>query len=500
MTSVLHARLTPAIVVPMIVIAVAWLAVSVPRWRQVAWRDQLDSPLDLLPRQARVGGMWVPWKVLLNQQEVALPSLVLLRVRNTGFTTISKVGIRRPLTFTFPGRNVVEYVVTDCHGISPDTIQPPGESELSVVGNRIILPRFPIRSRASFKLLVLLSGAGHGVLGKGRVRRGRVVHETRRRGPLARNVAFGTVVALLVGAQAGVALGEGPPVPSSCRSGHIAIDGSTAFAPTAQQIAQAYTTVCRHAVITVTGNATFNGLDALSSPASQQGDPGSVQIAMSDGPAPAGYSTLVGDPVAVIIFAVVVNKRAGVFNLTPDQLRGIFAGTVTNWHQVGGARVPVRIVARTSGSGTRRTFDEKVLGGNEPGSSSYDCLTRNALPRSPVIRCEVDSTKTLLQRVNAIPGAIGYAQITAASSYPDVERVKINGWDPDIGAIEGRWYAFWTVEHLYTYGHPSSSSLTAAFLSYLSSDTAKDILRSAAFTPCNDRKQAQVTALCQRRS
>jgi ABC-type phosphate transport system substrate-binding protein len=495
--SAFDTRLTPAIVVPIIVIALAWLVVSVPRWRQVAWRDQMDTPLDLLPPEARAGGMWVPWKVLLNQREVPLPSLVLLRVRNTGFTTIRKVGIRRPITFTFPGRDVVEYAVTDCRGIAADTIQPPGESELSVIGNRIILPRFPMRSRASFKLLVLLSGSGQGVLGKGRVSRGRVVHEARRRGPVARNVVFGTLLAVLAGAQAGVAFGEGPPIPSSCRGGHIAIEGSTAFAPAATQLAQAYTAVCRDASITVTANATFNGLDALSTPPSRKGDPPAVQIAMSDGLAPAGYSALVGHPVAVIVFAVVVNRQAGVFNLTTAQLRGIFAGKITNWRQVGGASMPVRIVARTSGSGTRHTFDSKVLGGGEPSPSSYDCVTRNALPSSPVIKCEVDSTKTLLQRVNSIPGAIGYAQITDASSYPNVERVKINGWDPDIGAIEGNSYPYWTVEQLYTHGQPPSTSLTAAFLSYMSSDTAKDILRSDAYTPCNDRAQPLVAVLCQ---
>ena len=48
---------------------------------------------------------------------------------------------------------------------------------------------------------------------------------------------------------------------------------------------------------------------------------------MSDGPAPGGYPALTGHPVAVIIFAVVVNKQAGVFNLTTAQLREMFAGT-----------------------------------------------------------------------------------------------------------------------------------------------------------------------------
>jgi ABC-type phosphate transport system substrate-binding protein len=455
----------------------------------------MDTPLDLLPRQARAGGMWVPWKVLLNQREVAHPSLVLLRVRNTGFSGVRRAGIRRPLTFTFPGRTVVEYVVTDCHGITPEEIQPPGESELSVVDNRIILPRFPMRTRASFKLLVLLSGPGNGVLGKGRLRRGRVVHERRRRGPMARNVTFGALVALLIAAQAGVAVGMGPPVPASCRNGDLALDGSTAFTPAASKIAAAYTGVCRDAHITVTGNASFNGLDNLT-PASQNGTPGSVQIAMSDGPAPAGFDKVNGHPVAVVLFAVVVNMHADVLNLTTAELRGIFSGTITNWQQVGGARLPVRIVARTSGSGTRRAFDSKVLGGSEPEPSSYDCVTKGAAPASPVVRCEVDTTTTLLKRVNAVPGAIGYAQITDATAYGNVKSVEINGWDANIGTVQRGSYPYWTVEYLYTNGLPPAGSLTAAFLSYMNSDTAENILRANNYTPCNDRQETQVAALC----
>jgi ABC-type phosphate transport system substrate-binding protein len=181
--------------------------------------------------------------------------------------------------------------------------------------------------------------------------------------------------------------------------------------------------------------------------------------------------------VAVIIFAVVVNKQAGVFNLTTAQLREMFAGTITNWKQVGGADLPVRLVGRTSESGTRRAFDTKVLGGrDEPQFSSYDCVSKNAVPSSPVVRCEVPDTGTLLKRINAIPGTIGYAQISDAASYPNLERVKL--------------------EYLYTYGPAAPKSLAAAFLSYVNTDTSRDILRGGAYTPCVDRDQRLPVTLC----
>ena len=467
----------------------------------------MDTRIGPMSREARDGGPWAIWKVLPHHDEVAQPSLVLLRIRNSGFRGIGKDDMRRPITLTFPGRVVKEFTVTECRGVTSQMIKPRGDLDSSqIADNRISLPRFPMRRRAGFKLLVLLSGAGRGVVVKGHLRRGSVVQESRVAGPLAMNIAFGSVLLLLLGVQAGITFSQTPALPSGCASGHLALEGSTAFAPAAQEIGKAYTTVCDSATVSVSAIATFNGLNAVAT-AGSAGEPlamakapapqTATQIAMSDGPAPSGYPTLVGHPVAVILFAVVVNKQAGVYNLTTAQLRGIFLGTITNWKQIDGVNLPIRIVARTTASGTRRAFDQKVLGGQaEPPFSSYDCISKNAVPASRVIRCEVSDTSTLLQRVNAIPGAIGYAQISDAATYPNIEPIKINGWDSTIGDVEQGFYPFWTVEYLYTSGSPARGSLAADFLSYMRSATSSDILRGDDYTPCVDRGQSLMSTLC----
>lgn len=112
-----------------------------------------------------------------------------------------------------------------------------------------------------------------------------------------------------------------------------------------------------------------------------------------------------------------------------------------------------------------------------------------------MIRCEVADTSTLLQRVNTIPGAIGYAQTSDAASYANVETVAINGWAAGTGPVVQGAYAFWTVEHLYTNGQPAAGSLTAAFLAYMGSLTASDILRGDEYTPCTGQAHGPVAAL-----
>jgi ABC-type phosphate transport system substrate-binding protein len=319
------------------------------------------------------------------------------------------------------------------------------------------------------------------------------------------NVAFGSVLLLLVGIQAGITFSQTPTLPPWCASGRLALEGSTAFAPAGQEIGKAYLAGCPSAAVSVSAIATFNGLNAVVTSGSAGQSQATAkattpeiatQIAMSDGLAPAGYPTLVGHPVAVILFAVVVNRKDNVYNLTVAQLRDIFLGTITNWKQVNGANLPISIVARTTASGTRRAFDQKVLGRAEPPFSSYNCISKNAVPAAKVNRCEVTDTSTLLSRVNAIPGAIGYAQISDASTYRNVEPIKINGWDPALGAVEQGLYPYWTVEYLYTSGSPARGSLAADFLSYMDSPTSSDILRSLDYTPCVDRGQSLMNTLC----
>jgi phosphate transport system substrate-binding protein len=222
----------------------------------------------------------------------------------------------------------------------------------------------------------------------------------------------------------------------------------------------------------------------------------STQIAMSDGPAPVGYPTLVGHRVAVIVFTVVVNKGDNIFNLTTAQLRDIFLGQITNWKQVNGVNLPISLVARTTASGTRRAFDQEVLGGRaEPPFTSYNCSTENVVTTARYTRCEVTDTSTLLEKVNTIPGAIGYAQYSDAGPYPNVTRISINGADSSIGDVEGHTYPFWTVEYLYTSGPPpAGGSLASDFLGYLNNTTSSDILRAENYITCVDR--GQVNPLC----
>ena len=144
MADLAHPRLVAAIVAAIIAVAAIWISIAASRWRRITWRDHMDTKISALPVEARESGPWAVWRVLTHHEEVAQPSLVLLRIRNSGLRSISQADVRRPLTFTFPGRVVKEFTVTDCRDVSRQEIQPPGDlSSPQPVENAISLPSFP---------------------------------------------------------------------------------------------------------------------------------------------------------------------------------------------------------------------------------------------------------------------------------------------------------------------------------------------------------------------
>ncbi|HEX4578970.1 MAG TPA: substrate-binding domain-containing protein, partial [Candidatus Dormibacteraeota bacterium] len=161
--------------------------------------------------------------------------------------------------------------------------------------------------------------------------------------PRSRLVAAGVAVASLLtlaacgdstntsGGGSQAALATPSPV-ATCVPGSISADGSSAIKALIQKAADNYQAQCSGATITVAATNSSTGVTKAAS--------GAVDIGDSD--VPAGLvqgvdaSTIVDHPVAIVLFAVVVNSGAGVSNLTSQQIRDIYSGKDTNWSQVGG--------------------------------------------------------------------------------------------------------------------------------------------------------------------
>src|SRR5262249_40090414 len=109
--------------------------------------------------------------------------------------------------------------------------------------------------------------------------------------------------------------------------------------------------------------------------------------------------------------AVVVNPGNKLTNLTLDQVKGIFGGTVKSWKELGGEDKPITVITREEGSGTRGAFEELVM--------KKDKIATSALVQ--------DSTGAVREMVHGDANAIGYISLGQVND--QVRAVQLGGVD-----------------------------------------------------------------------
>jgi ABC-type phosphate transport system substrate-binding protein len=549
--------------------------------KRIAWRDYMDDEITLHPvqqQQVDQSGGKLGFSVYTEtpnpadpenptRTSVDEPSMVLLRIRNAGFVSVSGSEINPPLKFVFPGREVRAAQPIEAEGnvkenlllLPGDTLKPEnadkaeqkakrkaekkarradarkslatrlrrfadgsggdrasgGDSarhkETSAVGSSAkdfvtLNPEVTINRRDRITAMVLLSGAPSDPKERiqqdeGKIADGHIYRELPRRGLVA--IPFQTLALILVPvALLGVTIGQlltplprttGGPAP--CPGGDLTLIGSTAFSPVAKQIADDYAKGCPAAKITVptSNSGSGAGLGELET-RGRQGTADGL-IAMSDGPAPPTFHGLRGTPTAIIVYTVIVNSGIPVYDLTASEIRNIFNGSMTSWPVQGSHNVPIRIIGREPGSGSRNTFDRYVLGLPAPAAGTGNCGSDSHPPA--VVSC-VESTGNMLEGVSALEGAIGYAQTGDVATYAGGGLRAVS-----LGGIEGRFgntgpsarnYPFWNVEYLYTYG--PATGLASRLLQYLGTSDAVSALEAAGYTPCLGTARGPARTVC----
>jgi phosphate transport system substrate-binding protein len=106
-------------------------------------------------------------------------------------------------------------------------------------------------------------------------------------------------------------------------------------------------------------------------------------------------SPLLAWPIAQDGIAVIVHPNNPVTDLSPDQLRAIFQGQVSNWRELGGPNLDLVVISREDGSGTRAEFETLVMGRRR---------TTFAARIAP-------SSTGMIASVAATPGGIGYVSL-----------------------------------------------------------------------------------------
>ena len=168
--------------------------------------------------------------------------------------------------------------------------------------------------------------------------------------------------------------------------------------------------------------------------------------------------------------AVVVHPDNPVDELTMDQLRQIFNGTLNNWKQVGGPDQPIQVLSRESNSGTYVFFNEHVLKKDDFGRE---------------VRL-MPSNAAIVQAVSQDRWSIGYVGLGYAEGAPvKIIHVKASaeapGVRPGLATVRDGSYPISRPLHLYSNGRPKG--LAKAFIDFALSPDGQRIVKETGYIP-----------------
>ncbi|MFB7875438.1 PstS family phosphate ABC transporter substrate-binding protein [Nocardia sp. NPDC056064] len=423
-------------------------------------------------------------------------SVVLIRIENDGNATIEDGdygGTGRP-RLTFPQHRVSVVEVTERVDQSGAPVQPLSPALRAIAAGadddghaEIALPAERLERGEHYKVLAVLEGPAPDPLDRnatkviqkvGSVKGGRFVLTSSgsRREPAL--LGLSVFLALVVLTQLLVAVLRADPPPRDCAEGALTVVGSTALAPAIRRAAQNYEKTCTAARFSFDFTGTEPGLRALT----RAGETTAV-LAIGDGGKGTSFASLTEHPLVRSSFSMVVHPAVGLRDLTTAQIRDLYRGDIRNWNEIGGPDLPVVLIDRTAGSGTRRALEARLLEENRKVFRYTSCVGMAV----GGTQCEVDVTEEVATFVAKIPGAVGYLETSAVGA--DVAAVTIDGIAPTREAVRDGTYPFTGVEYAYTHGPVAGDSLVAQFLDYLTRGKARLTMIEFGNIPCDTESE-----------
>jgi phosphate transport system substrate-binding protein len=183
--------------------------------------------------------------------------------------------------------------------------------------------------------------------------------------------------------------------------------------------------------------------------------------------------------IAVDSIVVVVNPDNGVEELTMAQLGQIYAGSITNWSQLGGRDMPITVVGHPLDSSASEVFYGAVLGA--------DPSTWRLSPELVVAADDNDAAA----KVNEESGAIGFVGYAFQRGAKPVSLVNACGLTMSPNAFNARTEEYTLQRRMYLYNRGDVTPEAKAFLDFIKSTEADSLIRKAGFIDLGVASQEQ---------
>jgi phosphate transport system substrate-binding protein len=253
-------------------------------------------------------------------------------------------------------------------------------------------------------------------------------------------------------------------VAGSVQAGNLAIQGSTTVLPIAQKVAEAYMKVNPQVKISISGGGSGEGIKALIDGTTDIGDSSrfikdeEVKLAVQKGAYPVPFA------IAYDCIVPIVHPSNPVKNLTMDQLKAIYMGTIKNWKEVGGPALQIVVVSRDTSSGTYEVWEQKVM--------KKERVYAGALLQA--------SNGAIVQAVSKNRYAIGYIGLGYINT--SVKPLTVNGIKGSEKTTLDGTYPISRALYMFTRGWPTGDTLN--FINFvLNPQKGQRYVKEAGFVP-----------------
>lgn len=253
--------------------------------------------------------------------------------------------------------------------------------------------------------------------------------------------------------------GCGGTVSNGKLSGSVSTNGSTSMEKVIGILSEQF--MADNSGVTVTYDATGSGT-GIEAVANGTCDIGLASRNLKDTEKEKG---LVSTTVALDGIAIIVNENCSVDDLSVEQIAAIFTGEITGWAEYGG-NGDIACIGREAGSGTRDGFES---------------ITKTA--DKCVLAQELTSTGAVIAAVQNSENAIGYASFASVEGQNGIKVLTVAGVSCNAENILNGSYVIQRPFNLVTKADSKLSDAAQAFLDYMTSKNAADLITSAGAVP-----------------
>lgn len=236
----------------------------------------------------------------------------------------------------------------------------------------------------------------------------------------------------------------------------IDIVGSTSVQPVAEKLANAFMENHSDIKINVQGGGSGMGIRSTVQ--------GITDIGMSSKELSQNEKdNITGIEIGKEGIVIAVNNENNISDLTIEQIRDIFNGNIKNWKEVGGKDLPIHVITREEGSGTRSAFESIVMDNTE--------IKSDAVVQS--------STESVKQSVASDPEAIGFVSLAHMSN--DVKALLVESVEPSEKTVANGEYELQRPFLFLIKG--KETGIVKEFLDWVKSPTGTKIIKEEGIVP-----------------